>query len=402
MSRMKRRLPLVGLLVAILAGCGGGGSSTASNTGQGPTPTVMNLYPVGVATAGGRLYIRVTAVGSASVSMPLIFDTGSAGIALYAPDILPSSMVSSSGFVFPAGATSLTYKGITVTSQQGTRSYGSATDGTTQTGNIGFAQVSFGDSPGAATTSVMPVFLYYSITSRATGQPIPPPPQQGIFGVNSVTNVITVPGTTTPVDGFPLCTPQTTGSCRVVSVFKYLQYPQGLNAGFMLTKATLQSCDITSAGSCTPQPILTIGLTPQLEAGFSTVSLTCPPPPSSYVGPPTMNGYPVCLAAIPQTTISVSGSATGMLTGDFLFDSGTPFNQVSVPSGSSFPTPVPDGADVLVTTPSGFTYTYTSAPGIANTTALVSSPGTASIIGIAYFTTNSLFVDFTTSTEGWK
>jgi hypothetical protein len=397
---MKRLLPLMGLLIAFLAACGGGGSSTASN--QGPTPTVMGLYPVGAASAGGRLYMKVMAVGSTAVDMPLIFDTGSAGITLYAPDIFPSSMVSSTGFVFPAGATSLTYDGITVTGQQGTRSYGTATNGTTQNGNIGFAQVSFGDSPGAVTTALMPVFLYYSVVSRATGQPIPPQPQQGIFGVNSVTNLITVPGTTEPADGFPLCTPQTSGSCRVVSVFKYLQYPQGINAGFMLTPATLQACDITSAGSCNSQPILTIGLTPALEAGFSTVSLTCPPPPSSYVGPSTMNGYPVCLAAIPNTTISVSGSATGMLTGDFLFDSGTPFNLVSVPSGSSFPTPVPDGADVLVTTPSGFTYTYTAAPGITNTADLLGSSGTPSIIGIGYFTTSSLFVDFVTSTEGWK
>ena len=44
-------------------------------------------------------------------------------------------------------------------------------------------------------------------------------------------------------------------------------------------------------------------MTPALEAGFSTVSLACPPPASAYVGPPTMNGYPVCLAAIPNMTI---------------------------------------------------------------------------------------------------
>lgn len=377
----------------------GGGSGGSLTTQPGPTATVLSLYPVGSATTTGRLFVKVTAVGSTSVNMPLIFDTGSAGITLYAPAILPASMVSSGGFIFATGETSLTYNGVTVTNQQGTRTYGSASTGTTQTGNIGYAQVSFGDSAGTLTTATMPVFLYYSIVSNATGQSLPPPPQQGVFGVNSVTNLITVPGTTEPADGYPLCTPQTSGSCRTVSVLKYLQYPEGINAGFLLTHASLQACDISSEGACTPQPILTVGLTPALEAGFSTASLNCPPPQNTYIGPPEMNGYPVCLAAIPNTTLSASGSATGTLTGELLFDSGTPYNQADVPSGSTFPAPVPAGANVLVTTPSGFTYAYTNTPGITQTNTSQTAP---SIIGIAYFTTNSLFVDFTTSTEGWK
>jgi hypothetical protein len=180
-----------------------------------------------------------------------------------------------------------------------------------------------------------------------------------------------------------------------------VQYAQGIHAGFLLSPAALQSCDITTAGSCAPQPMLTLGLTSTLEAGFSTVDLTCPPPANTYVGPSAMDGYPVCLAAIPETTIAVSGLVTGTLTGEVIFDTGTPSMTVSVPAGVGFPAAIPDGADILITTPSGFTYAYTSAPGITN--ALVEGNSTsASIIGIAYFTTNSLFVDFTTSTEGWK
>ena len=150
-----------------------------------------------------------------------------------------------------------------------------------------------------------------------------------------------------------------------------------------------------------PQPMLTVGLTSTLEAGFSTVDLTCLPPANTYVGPTAMDGYPVCLAAIPETTIAVSGLATGTLTGEVIFDTGTPSMTVSVPAGISFPAAIPDGADVLITTPSGFTYPYTSAPGITNVVVEGNST-VASIIGIAYFTTNSLFIDFAMSIEGWK
>ena len=390
---------LTALLVASLTACGGSGSSS-SGTGSGqPWPRVINLYPAGAAS-GNRLYVMVTAIGSKAVSMPLIFDTGSAGITLYAPAIFPSSMVSSSGFVFPTGEASISYSGITVTNQQGTRAYGD-TNGRTQIGNIGYATVSFGDSSGTLTTSVMPVFLYYSIVHSVTGQPVSSVPQQGIFGVNSVTNLITVAGSSEPAAGYPACSQPSAGTCRVVSVLKYVRYPHGINAGFMLSPASLQSCDISSSSSCTPQPMLTVGLTAAQEAGFSTVDLTCPPPTSSYVGPPTMDGYPVCLAAIPGTMVSVSGLATGMLTGEVVFDSGTPFMELQVPAGVSFPAAVPDGTDVLVTTPSGFTYSYTAEPGITQTVVDLNLTG-ASVIGVGYFTTHSLFVDFATSTAGWK
>lgn len=361
---------------------------------------MINLYPATSTASGARLYVMVTSVGSTAVSMPLIFDTGSAGITLYAPAIFPSSVVSSAGFTFPAGQTSITYGGITVTNQQGTRTYGGP-NGTTQVGNIGYATVTFGDTDGTLTTATMPVFLYYLNNQTATGQPVPPVAQQGIFGVNSVTNVITVPGSTAPAAGFPPCSQQSTGTCRVVSVLKYVQYGQGLHAGFLLHPAALQSCDIATQGSCIGQPMLTVGLTMALETGFSTVSLTCPPPANAYVGPATMDSYPVCLAAIPETTLTVSGLASGTLTGQVIFDSGTPFMTVSVPAGGSFPNPVPVGTDVSITTPSGFTYNYTTAPGVTNAVVDLNSTG-PSIVGVAYFTTNSLFVDFDTSTEGWK
>jgi hypothetical protein len=142
------------LLAAILGGCGGSSSSApavSAVSGSIETPVVINLYPNHSATTVPRLAVMATSVGSTPVRMPLIFDTGSAGVTLYAPSIFPSSMVTSAGFVFPSGQTSITYNGITVTNQQGTRTYGS-TDLRAQNGNIGYAQLTFGDAQGQLTT----------------------------------------------------------------------------------------------------------------------------------------------------------------------------------------------------------------------------------------------------------
>jgi hypothetical protein len=129
-----------GLIAAALCSCGGSSSSGSSVVDSViEQPIVMNLYPSQAASSVPRLVVMATAVGSVAVSMPLIFDTGSAGVTLYAPSIFPASMVTGAGFVFPSGQSSLTYNGITVTNQQGTRVYG-ITDLRTQYGNLGFAK----------------------------------------------------------------------------------------------------------------------------------------------------------------------------------------------------------------------------------------------------------------------
>ena len=127
----------------------------------------------------------VTAVGSVAVSMPLAFDTGSAGITLYAPSIFPASMLGATGFIFPSGERQMSYGGITVTNQQGTRTYGSVLESRSQNGNLGFATVTFGDANGEVTTQTMPVFLYYSITDNQTGTWSLRRLKQGWFGVAS-------------------------------------------------------------------------------------------------------------------------------------------------------------------------------------------------------------------------
>ena len=396
--------PSVSLLVAaLLTACGGSsGSAPAANSINGAIEKsiVINLYPSQSDTSVARLIVMLSSVGSLAVSMPLVFDTGSAGVTLYAPSIFPSTMVSASGFVFPDGQTSITYSGITVTNQQGTRTYGS-TNLRAQNGNIGYAQLTFGDAEGQLTTAVMPVFLYYSITDVATGEALDVPSlQQGVFGVASTSGTIALPGSVEPAGGYPACGTDTSSTCWVVSVLKYLQYGATVNAGFMLTPAPIQSCDITTAGSCIPVPMLTVGLTTALETGFSTVSLPCPP--NGYLGPASIAGYPVCQKTIDNTAIMVSGGAGGTITGGAVFDTGTANMQIATPAGSSFPSTVPVGSSVLVTTPSGFTYNYISTASDPLATPVNADFTGPSIIGIGYFTTNSFFIDFSSSSEGWK
>jgi hypothetical protein len=154
-------------------------------------------------------------------------------------------------------------------------------------------------------------------------------------------------------------------------------------------------------GGCSPEPILTIGLNTALESGFSTLSLPCPP--NGYVGPANIAGYPVCQKTTDDVTITVSGSVSGSITGGAVFDTGTADMQIAVPTlGSSFPADVPSGSQVSFTTPSGFTYGYTSTGSDPLDTVVNSGFSGSSIIGIGFFTAHSFFMDFSSSTTGWE
>jgi hypothetical protein len=70
--------------------------------------------------------------------------------------------------------------------------------------------------------------------------------------------------------------------------------------------------------------------------------------------------------------------------------------------GSSVPAAVPVGSSVAISTSSGLTYSYTSTSSHPLATIVNAGFSGASVIGIGYFTTNSFFIDFSSSTEGWK
>ena len=392
------------LFVIGMVACGGSsGSNVAASSGstQATTvsnPTLINLYPHQSSTEEPIFTLMVTSVGSVPVSMPIGFDSGSAGVTLYAQSIFPASMVSASGFVFPTDQTSITYNGITVTNVQGTRSYGTLNK-TVEHGNLGFASLTFGDSAGTVTTLTMPVFLFYSV-DYVTGNGYKTPTWQGWFGVASTADTIVVSGSIEPTTGYSACTPQSTSTCYVVSGLKYVDYGSQVNAGFMLSPTpNFPTCDITTVGSCTPQAILTVGVNAGLEQGFSTSPFTCPP--RGYVGPPAIGGYLVCQKTINEVTIATTGTSTGSYTSGTFFDTGTAYVYLSTPTNSSFPSSIDPGSTISVTTPSGFNYSYEAGPGTANTVVASGADGN-SIIGVQFFRTNYFLLDFTSSLVGWK
>jgi hypothetical protein len=400
---MHRTSPRLGLALGytLLAACGGSSGSSEPSRQAAPItaidqPLTLDLYPNGSSDDPARLSVMVTAVGSVPVSMPLGFDTGSAGITLYAPSIFPASMLGANGFIFPPGETQMSFEGITVTNQQGARTYGSVLDSRNENGNLGFATVTFGDANGEVTTQTMPVFLYYSITDNETGTLVPEPTQQGWFGVASTAGMIVVPDSIEPAAGFPACSATSAGTCYVVSVLKYIGYASGIHAGFSLVPISIQNCDIATPGNCMPAPMLTLGLNSSLEAGYTSQRLVCPP--NGYIGPADIAGYPVCQKTILNTTISALGET---VTGYSLFDSGTAETQISTPAGSNFPANIPAGTTVTFTQSAGFAYSYTAGTGYFQTV-VEPDTTTVNVIGIGFFTTNSLFIDFTTNTEGWR
>lgn len=339
---------------------------------------------------------------------------------LYAPNAFPgmatgcsADVLTGCGFSFPAGQHSITFDDVTVTDVQATRCYGGAR-GHAQTGNIGFASVTFGDSAGVLTTEVMPILFYFKVTANATqpkqcddsGAVVDVPPQQGWFGVNTAADGLVVGGLLATTQS-PLCTNGGSSTCRVVSVFNYLQYADAVDAGFLLQHQILQPCSIDS-GTCVPEPMLTVGLTTTQTADLDSTALEC----SSA---PPLQKFPTCSPIIATSEVTVSETAGSSMASYFnsetLFDSGTPNMILAPTSGVTLPTTVNQtdletiiGANesVLITLSSGYQITYgATSAGVDET---IVNPGGIgnNIVGIDFFQQHDFYIDFTTTQEGWR
>jgi hypothetical protein len=419
-----RTLLFVTSVTCLLAACGGSSTPAPPPVPPPPpspslvqTPTVINLYPD--LSDGTRLFVFVTAVGSQTFNtpLPLAFDTGSSGITIYAPNAFPSMATACSvaaptgcGFAFPAGQHSITFDNVTVTDVQATRCYGGAT-GHAQTGNLGFASITFGDAAGTLTTSVMPILFYYKITTNPTnpnqcddsGAIVNVPPQLGWFGVNTEADGIVIGGTLETTSS-PPCSNGTNTTCLVASALYYIQYANGVDAGFLLNHQSLQmNCSI-DLGTCLPTPMLTVGLTPTQTTGFNSLPLSC----SST---PALEGFPNCNANIANSGITVSASdGSDPLTYSaalVLFDSGTPDMILLPPGGLTLPmttgtNDIVPNATVLIALSNGYEFSYSStASGVDETAVNVSGIG-KNIVGIDFFQKHDFYIDFTTSREGWN
>ena len=359
-------------------------------------PIAIGLYPVAASqTNASRVFVPVTMVGNNNVAVNAVLDTGSAGVVLNAFNIFPPSIVTSSGFNFPSGQSSITYNGITVTNIGATKSFGGqSSNPTTHIGNIGFAQVNLGAN-GGVTTAVIPIlFVYQRQSNGSTSQPNAN--ASNIVGINAAINTVKVTSSTsggTPVS--TVCSVQSTTDCGLISPLRSLTYAQGIDTGFVLRQFALQNCNINIPGSCQAQPLLTIGLNDNVSSGFNLSSLNCGI--STTADGSNIN---TCSQVISNVNVS-SGDST--FNGNVIFDSGAPTTRISVPVGSVFPQSLTDGTQVSFNLPSGFSYQYATGVGPAATTIVQGGGANAfSNTGIQFFTQHSLLVDFSSGLEGWQ
>ncbi|CAJ7794762.1 Uncharacterised protein [Burkholderia pseudomallei] len=357
-------------------------------------PVPIDIIPV--ATGNGtalRVFIPVAMVGNNNVNINAILDTGSAGVVLNALSIFPSSIVTSNGFNFPPGQNSITYNGITVTNVGMSKSYGGQSSNPhTDIGNIGFAQISFG-SNGEIVTASIPILFVYQV--QANGTTSPPTTLQGnIIGINSSFNSVQTVGSTSQGTTSTVCSLTNLSNCGLVSPFRSINFAQGVDGGFLLKQFSLQNCSINTPGSCQAQPLLTIGLNSTITQGFISTPLNCGT--STAADGSTI---PTCSQIISGVTVSDGNSS---FTGNVIFDSGAPTVRLSVPSGASFPQTLAPGSQINFEIPSGFTYQYTTGTGAATTTVGQSTSNQSfSNTGIEFFTLHSMYINYSTRTEGW-
>lgn len=323
----------------------------------------LGLYQYASGT-NKRVFIPITKVGTQTVSYYGIFDTGSTGLTLDADGILPSSMITTSGFVFSGD--SVNVNGITVTSKQAVMSYGDLTNTVKEYGNLAYAPITIGDANGNITTKRIPFFLYYKIVNTTTGVQYAAH-SSDVFGVG--------PGTSY-------------ASTAIASPLSYFDLSTGLTSGFRL--AVLNSANFNSTGPYVAS-LLSIGLTPSdlaTAGGFIMHPLT-------YA---TTGGYSPNIPA----TITYSGKS---IAAQVLFDTGTPsISVIENKLETNGLGNLPASSVVSITTNKGFVYTYTTTS-TSNLTAIQNpniSGDYRTIFSIDFFTQNEYLIDYTNHQIGLK
>jgi len=127
------------------------------------------------------LYVRVLALGERTVDVPLLFDTGSAGITIACEAVLPTQYCSTGGISIKKD---LELDGLTVTTRRIVSQYGTYDE----YGNLAFARIRFGSDAGSVTTTeIVPLLIRYKKVRRATGEIVGGPLwPKGNFGVSPV------------------------------------------------------------------------------------------------------------------------------------------------------------------------------------------------------------------------
>ena len=340
-------------------------ASCKKNANTIASPTILGVYQAD-SSVYKELIMAITQIGNVSGDYGLVFDTGSGGMVIDADGIVPSSMISSNGFIFSGDSTVV--NGITITNQTSTIVYGDdcSTINDTVYGNLAYAQVTVGDDQGNITIKRLPFFLSYKAT-RSNGTSYPTH-SFDVFGVNEEYDVTF------------------NNNVHITSPFSYFDPGVGLTRGFKM--AQLNGANFSYEG--TYAPVLTLGLTPadlSASAGFVTSQLS-PYPPYGYV--------PYILANVTYNTNSFNGP--------LLFDTGTSnYSFLEDPNLSdTTATLLPPKSPVTIAAQSGFKYSYTTTATENLTNVENSSCVNVSIFDIDFFLNNEYMYDFEHHTLGLK
>ena len=331
-----------------------------------PAPTPVPIATLGLyeyqSTIYRRVIIPISQVGTVKQTYYSVFDTGSSAMTIDADGLIPASLITSSGITITGD--SLLVNGITVTKQTATLTYGDATSGTKEYGNLAYAVVTIGDANGSVTTKRIPFFLYYKAIDTKSGTPAGPH-ENDIFGVGPNTRF---------------------ANLAIASPLSYFDTKANVTQGFKLSKfdrASYISNQLTYV-----KGLLTIGLVPNdlSSAGFIMHSLA-----------QTTAGYSPNIPA----TINYNGTS---IQGVLLFDTGTPaFTNIEDPNATANQTTLPANSSVTITTGSGFSYQYTT--GDSNLTQIENPSYThdpRTIFSIDFFADNEFLLDYTNHRIGLK
>jgi hypothetical protein len=366
---MMRKYPLKALVsisavvfLFAITSCSKGGKNSQNNNGTTPTqatPTEFGLYEAD-SSIYKLVYTFASKIGTQDVSSAdydLLFDTGSGGLVIDADGILPSSMITSSGFTFTTDSTVV--NGITIYNQKATISYGDDANTTDSVyGYLAYAPVTFGDANGTLTIKRLPFFLYYKAVDNQGN--VFAPHTFDVLGVSSEYDVT-----------FP-------NNAYITSPFSYFDPGEGLLKGFKMP--ALGTNNFSLHGTYVPG-VVTLGLTSADLSSFTLHQL------SYYPG----DGY----APIIPVSLTYNGKT---ITTNAIFDTGTePYSYIEDPTGANSIVLLPDNTAVsLTSTPGGFTYSY--ATSATDNITYVENPSQSkshvTIMSLDFFLTNEYLLDY--------
>lgn len=338
------------------------------------TPVTIDLIPAQNQTPGDRrIYLPISKIGTSSVSLKTVFDSGSEGLLLSGTSVLPAAAIADTGVVI-SNPDSAIINGITVTSAKVQTTYGNPPATRTFYGNIAYASLTFGDQNGSVVTERMPFIIIYKGVDNQT--------QASVALDNSSDGVAGVYST-----GYTPATGLVTTRTGVKSPFNYFNYTNGIFAGFLLSPLNRVgwSATVPSNQGYSPTPLLTIGVTSAMESGFALQS----------------QRVDVGGQFDPNLLASVDYNGTTVSNANILLDTGTPLGFGIYTHMASGTTTLSGGLPVDIRTNEAFSFSYTT-DGAFYQTVVTNTGQQRCIFGIDFFMSNAYLLDYTEHYIGLK